>query len=206
MAVSSACRADVAHPLPRLPVQGRNPGENRMTFDVPYKGYDIKFSESDERWSCSPLNIWSESTLGAVKKKIDVLLHKDQQLNLPALHVGRGGFLHDGGVTEVTIKALYVPERDYHSGMDIIKSCWIIDEKGERKKASMQDLFPLDARPEINAWKALDEAAEKAMEIAKIARNALVSFNVDTLSLAAKEAKQGAKDGAATETAPASSS
>lgn len=157
-------------------------------IEIEHRGHTIHFKEEDETWSCSDLSIEGNKSLAAVKRRIDEMLKKDRTVGTQALLISRSRW-QKVRMRVVTVTVICEPENDYgERGARRPVYAWVRDGK-ERDKVRIDELYPLSARAECEAWARLDEAADRARQEADAAYEDLPSHDADTLMLAAKEAK-----------------
>lgn len=166
-----------------------------MPIETTYKNYQLRMNEHDETWSCFELEITDCKSLRACKDAIDKLSQKDRRIDIKALMLmGGGGRFRDiATVVEVSVNLLCAPVKGYGSKQEEVKQCWITTPKGERSKISIESLYPLDARGELNGWLALEAKAEETQKLADAAKEEIECHSPDTLVLASKEARAAEK-------------
>lgn len=168
-----------------------------MSIKTEYRGFELSMLEETEAWACSDLEISYDENLGlrSIKARIDKMFKDDRKLgDLKVLKLsgGAGRFRDRVQVVEVTATLLCAPQMDYHNGRreQRIKSCWVTDEKGERIKCALSSLYPVEFRPQIEAWRKLVDEAEAAIERADEAEKAIPAFNTaEAMMKAAREAQ-----------------
>jgi hypothetical protein len=160
-------------------------------IEVKHKEFRIVYSEDNDEWQCFDVG-YNNIKLSAVKRFLDEKTKKERRVNIPALMAIRSYRTDAAKVEDVTVTLLCEPESDYASKPPTIRSCWIKDSSGERKKVNIHNLMPVSARADALRWQRYDDAACAATKMAHDALAALPKFDADSLMLAAKE-KDAAK-------------
>jgi ribosomal protein L21E len=157
-----------------------------MAVHVNYKGQTITFNEEKETWFND--TVGEKKSLKAAKAAIDDVSRKDRQLGVKVLRIERSFKRGDEimSVQETTVSILCEPHPTYRGNPGEVTECWITDGK-TRSRASIRDLYPLNARNDLEAWLDLNKKAAKAAQIARKFHDDIEAYNADTILLASKE-------------------
>lgn len=148
---------------------------------VDHKGKTIKYDEADDVWRCTELEI-SDAKLSTVKNRIDNFSRSERRVDVDVLKIENSRWSDEkSGSKKVRVTVLCEPERRHGDDKGQTRECWVTGGNRERAKVYINELVPVEAKPELDAWIALDRAAKKAQgeadtALAKIKRHTAESL------------------------------
>jgi hypothetical protein len=121
-----------------------------------HRGHDIEFNISTEEWKCGDLAL-SNKSLAKLKAAIDVAAKERRRVRVPAYFLDeryRGGrYVHQ--IKKVTIVLLREGDR---------KADIKIDGDRGQQQVGLEELFPLDQKPNLEAFVAAKKREAMAEE------------------------------------------
>lgn len=157
-------------------------------IETTHRDFRITFDEDSEEWRCRDLEIPTNAKLSAIKRRIDEILKRDRRLNIPALMASRSyGYGDPAKIEEVTVTLLCDPETRYSTrASGRIEHCFAMCG-GKRSKLRLDQLYPVSARPELEAWVRFDDQVQAVTKQRDDALAAAGAYDADSIALASKE-------------------
>lgn len=156
-----------------------------INAEFEYKGYKVRYSDNDDSWNCSDLEIWNAKTPQAVARRIDAIMTKKRKTieNVDSILIDFNGAKKPVQIIGIAKTSRYDEARGFFS-------VWISEDK-RRKKAETDKLIDLD-HPDTAARLMEHEAALTALKKAEKAHRAAHAAipRIDPAKLPMKEIEE----------------
>lgn len=157
-----------------------------MILQTEHKGFSIYWSETEDGWRCADLSL-SDQSLAAIKRAIDARSAAERRANIRALWLRRIYRNNMLTVEDVTITIVCDPPGSPNRSQYV----WLDGASDGRAKVGIDSLYPLGARPELEAICRRDAEHQAAGRQLEKDRRAISCLTLDDIGR--EKAEQKAK-------------